>query len=172
MPTGDIQCRTFAAPLPPSRSPAPPSAPRRRASPSANCRGVIQWGAGGATDVVERARSRRIAEEALGKKIVLQNKTGGAGAIATNFVMQQPADGYTLLYRRREPAAASACMDLSRLRLLKFYPINIIARGNVLLVVNKDKPWKTLQGPAGRRAGQPEQGEAGLDRHRRRCRSR
>ncbi len=44
------------------------------------------------------------AEEVLGKKIVMQNRTGGAGAIGANFVLQQPADGYTCLWgpsRRR-----------------------------------------------------------------------
>mgnify|MGYP000557242739 CR=1 FL=1 len=44
--------------------------------------GVVMWGAGGATDTVARAVNPA-AEEALGKPIVVLNKSGGAGAIST-----------------------------------------------------------------------------------------
>jgi tripartite-type tricarboxylate transporter receptor subunit TctC len=60
------------------------------------------WGAGGATDVVARAVAP-FAEEALGKKIVMQNRSGGAGAISTNFENQQPSDGYTLIMGAESP---------------------------------------------------------------------
>ena len=59
--------------------------------------GVVMWGAGGATDTVARAVNPA-AEEALGKPIVVLNKSGGAGAISTAFVNAAPADGYTFLY--------------------------------------------------------------------------
>jgi tripartite-type tricarboxylate transporter receptor subunit TctC len=105
--------------------------------------GVIMWGAGGATDVVARAVTP-FAEEALGKKIVLQNKAGGAGAISTNFVMQQPADGYTLLYGAENPQLHGV-MGLGEFDYSKFYPVNILGRGIVVIVVNKDKPWKSVK---------------------------
>ena len=47
-----------------------------QAFPDRELSGVIMWGAGGATDVVARAVAP-FAEEALGKKIVMQNKSGG-----------------------------------------------------------------------------------------------
>ncbi|MCC6989468.1 MAG: tripartite tricarboxylate transporter substrate binding protein, partial [Acidobacteria bacterium] len=108
--------------------------------PEREISGVIQWGAGGATDVVSRAITP-LAEQALGKKIVLQNKPGGVGAIATNFVFQQAGDGYTLLYGAENPQLHPV-LALSELDYSKFYPVNIIARGNVLLVVAASKPWK------------------------------
>ncbi|MCW5635960.1 MAG: tripartite tricarboxylate transporter substrate binding protein [Rubrivivax sp.] len=111
--------------------------------PERELSGVIMWGAGGATDVVARAITP-FAEEALGKKIVLQNKAGGAGAISTNFVNQQPSDGYTLLYGAENPQLHGV-MALGELDYSKFYPVNIIGRGMVVIVANKDKPWKTLK---------------------------
>ena len=72
------------------------------AFPERELTGVIMWGAGGATDVVARAVTPH-AEAALGKKIVLVNKPGGTGAIATNFVINAPADGYTLLFGAENP---------------------------------------------------------------------
>ncbi|MCS6995837.1 MAG: tripartite tricarboxylate transporter substrate binding protein [Casimicrobiaceae bacterium] len=111
--------------------------------PERELNGIIQWGAGGATDVVARAITPG-AEEALGKKIVLQNRPGGVGAIATNFVFQQPADGYTLLYGAENPQIHPV-LGLSDLDYSKFFPVNIIARGTPLLVVRADKPWNTFR---------------------------
>ena len=111
--------------------------------PERELSGVIQWGAGGATDVVSRALAP-MAEEALGKKIVLQNKPGGVGAIATNFVFQQPSDGYTLLFGAENPQLHPV-LALSELDYSKFYPVNIVARGNVLVVTTPNKPWKTFK---------------------------
>jgi tripartite-type tricarboxylate transporter receptor subunit TctC len=108
--------------------------------PDRELSGVIQWGAGGATDVVSRALAP-VAEEALGKKIVLQNKPGGVGAIATNFVFQQPSDGYTLLFGAENPQLHPV-LAISELDYSKFFPVNIVARGNVLLVTTTAKPWK------------------------------
>ncbi len=111
--------------------------------PEREVSGVIQWGAGGATDVAVRGMSA-YAEEALGKKIVLQNKPGGVGVIGANFVLQQPSDGYTLLMGAENPALYRV-MGLADFDYKAFYPVNIISRGNVLLVANKDKPWKTFK---------------------------
>lgn len=111
--------------------------------PEREITGIIQWGAGGATDVVSRAITPG-AEEALGKKIVLQNRPGGVGAIATNFVFQQPADGYTLLYGAENPQLHPV-LGLSELDYSKFYPVNIIARGTPLLVVKADRNWGSFK---------------------------
>lgn len=111
--------------------------------PDRELSGIIQWGAGGATDVVARSLVP-LAEEALGKKIVLQNKAGGVGAIATNFVNQQASDGYTLLIGAENPQI-HPILGISDLDYSKFYPVNIIGRGNVLAVTTVDKPWKTFK---------------------------
>src|SRR3989339_1337826 len=70
--------------------------------PTKDLMGVIQWGAGGATDNVARAVTPYV-EKILGKKIVLQNKTGATGAVGLQFVHNQPSDGYTLLYGAENP---------------------------------------------------------------------
>ena len=105
--------------------------------------GVVQWGAGGATDVVARSIAPH-AEKALGEKIVIQNKPGGVGAIATNFVHQQAADGYSLLFGAENPQLHPV-LGISELDYSKFFPVNVIARGVVLVVANKDMPWKSMK---------------------------
>ncbi len=115
-----------------------------QAYPARDVTAVIQWGAGGGTDVAMRGYAP-YAEEALGKKIVLQNKPGAAGAIGANFVLQQPADGYTLLMGA-EPQSLYKVMGTADFDYDKFYPLNIAAVANtILLVARPDAPWNTTQ---------------------------
>ncbi|WP_341645531.1 tripartite tricarboxylate transporter substrate binding protein [Thauera sp. SDU_THAU2] len=111
--------------------------------PEREITGVIQWAAGGTTDVAMRSLAP-YAEEALGKKVVLQNKPGGVGVIGANFVLQQKPDGYTVLMGAGDPALYKV-MGLANFDYGDFYPINIVSRTNVVLVARKDKPWTTLK---------------------------
>lgn len=57
---------------------------------------VIMYAAGGGTDVVMRQIAQEMAK-AKGWTVEPVNRPGAVGGIATNYVLQQPADGYTLL---------------------------------------------------------------------------
>ena len=107
--------------------------------PSKEIRGVIQWGAGGSTDTVMRSVTPA-AEAALGGKVVMQNMTGGVGAIATKFVYAQKPDGYTLLMGAENPLLYKV-MGLGNIDYSEYTPINILARGVPLLVARPDAPF-------------------------------
>ena len=111
--------------------------------PERELTGVIMWGAGGATDVVARAVTPH-AEEALGKKIVLVNKSGGTGAISTNFVNNAPSDGYTLLYGAENPQLHQV-LGIADFGYEKFYPVNVLGRGIAVIVVKNDAPWNSVK---------------------------
>ncbi|MBK9607709.1 MAG: tripartite tricarboxylate transporter substrate binding protein [Betaproteobacteria bacterium] len=113
------------------------------AYPDRELTGVIMWGAGGATDVVARAVAPH-AEAALGKKVVLVNKSGGTGAISTNFVNNAPADGYTLLYGAENPQLHQV-LGIADFGYEKFYPVNVLGRGVAVIVVAKDAPWNSVK---------------------------
>lgn len=104
--------------------------------------GVVMWGAGGATDTVARAVNPA-AEEALGKPIVVLNKSGGAGAISTAFVNAAPADGYTFLYGAENPQLHPV-MGVSSLDYSSFYPVNILGRGVAVIVVPADSKYQSM----------------------------
>ncbi len=59
--------------------------------PNKEIQGVIQWGAGGSTDVVSRSVTPH-AEAVLGGKVVLQNVTGGNLQYAAAGVAASPAN--------------------------------------------------------------------------------
>lgn len=104
--------------------------------------GVVMWGAGGATDTVARA-ANPAAEEALGKPIVVLNKSGGAGAISTAYVNAAPSDGYTFLYGAENPQL-HPIMGVSQLDYSSFYPVNILGRGVAVIVVPADSKYQTM----------------------------
>ena len=104
--------------------------------------GVVMWGAGGATDTVARAVNPAV-EAALGKPIVVLNKSGGAGAISTAFVNAAPADGYTFLYGAENPQLHGV-MGVSNIDYGDMYPINILGRGVAVITVPADSKYQTL----------------------------
>jgi tripartite-type tricarboxylate transporter receptor subunit TctC len=110
--------------------------------PTKDISGIIQWGAGGATDNVSRATTPYV-EKVLGKQIVLQNKPGATGAVGLMQVYNQPADGYTLLYGAENPTLYKV-LDISQIDYDAFYPVMLIARNVGVIVCNNDQPWKTL----------------------------
>jgi tripartite-type tricarboxylate transporter receptor subunit TctC len=110
--------------------------------PNKEIQGIIQWGAGGSTDVVMRAVTPH-AEAVLGGKVVMQNVTGGVGAIALNRVVDAPADGYTLLMGAENPLLYKV-MGLGQKDYSDFVPINLIARGIPIIVARPEAPFNTF----------------------------
>jgi len=111
--------------------------------PERDINGYIMWGAGGAMDNVSRSITP-LAEKYLGKSIILQNKTGATGAVATQFVYDQKADGHTLLYGAENPQLYGV-LNISKLDYKDFEAINILGRGVAVVVVPKDSKYTTLQ---------------------------
>lgn len=63
--------------------------------PNKPLRMVIPFAAGGSPDII----GRMVAEELgtmLGQSVVVENRAGAGGNIAVQYVIDQPADGYTL----------------------------------------------------------------------------
>ena len=113
------------------------------AYPEKNPQGYIMWGAGGAMDNVARAITP-IAQQHLGKTIILQNKTGATGAIATTFVANQPADGYSLLFGAENPNLYKVA-GLSQIDYDQLDPVLLMMANVGVVVVAKDSPYKTYK---------------------------
>ena len=64
--------------------------------PSKPIRMVVGYAAGGPTDVIARLVAQDL-QAALGQSVVVENKSGANGNIATEDVARAPADGYTII---------------------------------------------------------------------------
>jgi tripartite-type tricarboxylate transporter receptor subunit TctC len=69
---------------------------------------VIPFGPGGETDIFARALSTDVAQ-VLGQPIVVVNRAGATGAVASEFVSRSAPDGYTLIFG----TAATHALNLS-----------------------------------------------------------
>ena len=65
--------------------------------PSKPIKIVCTYPPGGLTDVFSRAYGEYISQK-LGQSVVVENKTGAAGAIGAELVKNAPPDGYTLMF--------------------------------------------------------------------------
>jgi tripartite-type tricarboxylate transporter receptor subunit TctC len=58
---------------------------------------IVTFAPGGGSDTIARTVNTKMGE-ALGQVVIVENKAGAGGAIATDFVAKAPADGYNVLF--------------------------------------------------------------------------
>jgi len=112
------------------------------AYPDKNISGIIAWGAGGGTDNAARALTP-VAENDLKAKVILQNKPGAAGALATTTVANMAADGYNILYNA-EGMAIYKVLGLGKYDFHDFETICLMIFGIDVICVHPSTPYKTL----------------------------
>jgi tripartite-type tricarboxylate transporter receptor subunit TctC len=72
-------------------------APAQAAFPDKPVKIVVAFAPGSSTDIVARLLAEQMSTS-MGQTVVIENKPGAGGNIATQAVMAAPADGYTLLF--------------------------------------------------------------------------
>src|SRR5215470_12906351 len=95
--------------------------------PTRPIRLVVGFGAGGPTDIPARFVADKLGE-ALGQRVVVENKPAAAGMIATRDVLAQPRDGYTLLLCTHFESINTAVYKNVGFKLDDIAPISLIAK--------------------------------------------
>jgi tripartite-type tricarboxylate transporter receptor subunit TctC len=122
------------------------SAHAAEAYPGKPIRLVVGFAPGGANDLVARAVATRLGPR-LGQQVVVENRSGAGGNIATELVAHAAPDGYTMLLA----SVASFAMSPGLLGKVPFDPINDFApitRAALvtsLLSVHPSMPAKSLK---------------------------
>lgn len=111
--------------------------------PEKNISGYIAWGAGGGTDNASRALTPLV-EKLIGGKVILQNKPGAAGALATTLVANMPADGYSILYNAEGPALYKV-LGLGQFDYNDFETLALMVFGVDVICVHPDTPYNTFE---------------------------
>jgi len=107
---------------------------------------VVPYGAGGGAD----SRSRQIAQKMsviLKQPIIVDNKPGAGGNIGTEYISRAAPDGYTIGMGNFAPMAVNKTL-FGNLRYdpeTDLSPIVLIEKGPLVLVVNPNSPYKTVQ---------------------------
>jgi len=106
---------------------------------------VVGYSAGGPTDVIARLVAQDMGA-ALGQPVVVENRVGANGNIATESVAAAPADGYTILVNTLS-LNVNAILGQGRVKYdptKDFAPISLAVALPQYLVVGYDSPYKTL----------------------------
>lgn len=107
---------------------------------------VLPYAAGGGTDAIARVFARAL-EERLGGIIVVENRPGAGGNIATDGVAHAAPDGYTLLIGNQGPMVVNPhlykTMKSDPERALE--PITLIANASLVIVVGPAFKAQTLK---------------------------
>lgn len=107
---------------------------------------VVPYGAGGSAD----SRSRQLAQKMsviLKQPFVIDNKPGAGGNIGTEFVARATPDGYTIGMGNFAPLAVNKTL-FGSLRYdpeTDLSPIILIEKGPLILVVNPNSQFKSIQ---------------------------
>jgi len=112
--------------------------------PSKPVRVLVAFPPGGPVDIIARLIGPKLGE-ALGQPVVVENKTGASGNIATTEVARSAPDGYTLLthssaYAVNPSLYANAGYDPNK----DLVPVSIVASQANIILVNAAFPASTL----------------------------
>jgi tripartite-type tricarboxylate transporter receptor subunit TctC len=114
--------------------------------PTHNVRVIIPFAPGGVTDIVSRIIFDAMAKK-LGQPMVIENRPGASGTIATEFVADSAPDGYTLLVNDPSgPLATGVSLYPARNfdPTTRLVPIAPFGSTGAVLVVTSKLPVKTL----------------------------
>ena len=106
----------------------------------------VGYTAGGAVDVSARLIAQRLTE-ALGQSVIVENRPGADGIVASDYVAKSPPDGHTLAYisagHTMNPALHPKSLPYHPVR--DFAPVSMIATGAQTLVVNPALPVRSVK---------------------------
>ena len=106
---------------------------------------------------------------------MLENKAGAAGAVGAQFVATAKPDGYTLLTHIVSISGFAAVDKLfgrtPKFTNADFIPLARIVADPIVLIANKDLPYKTLKDLVADAKANPEQADLQLVRPLRRART-
>ena len=106
---------------------------------------VVPVAPGGGTDPQARLMARKF-QESMGQSFVVENRTGAASMVGTEFVVKAPPDGYTLLVAASSLAGAPTLRkDLSFDLLKDLTPVGQISSTATFLVVHASVPVSSVK---------------------------
>ena len=124
------------------------TASAQEAYPSKPISFVVPFAPGGGLDLAVRALAP-VLQKVVGQPVLVTNKTGAAGAIATQSVSVAAADGYTVLvgsnFLSSLPAVDGLFGRAPAFNRRDFQPLALLTADPAILFVNAELPWKTFK---------------------------
>jgi len=120
-------------------------ASRAQDFPAKPMRIIVPLAPGGGNDTTARLVAKKLADS-MGQQVIVENRPGGAGAIAGEIVARAPADGYTLYLASTTFTSTPALVrQLPFDTLSDFAPITRLAVVPGALIVHASLPVKSVK---------------------------
>jgi len=121
------------------------SAPLAMAYPDKVITVVVPTAAGGGNDAMARTIAQKLGP-LLGQTIIIDNRAGANGAIASEFVARAPADGHTLMFGYIATHAMNPALQKLRYDpVADFAPIGLVGYSPTLMVASSTVPVKDVK---------------------------
>jgi tripartite-type tricarboxylate transporter receptor subunit TctC len=105
---------------------------------------VVGFAPGGPTDILARHMAQYLTTK-LGQQFVVENKPGATGNIATEYVINQPGDGYTFLVTSTANAINMTFYTKLSFNFLRdAEPVAGLASISYLMLINPGVPARTI----------------------------
>jgi tripartite-type tricarboxylate transporter receptor subunit TctC len=116
-----------------------------QAWPAKPVRMVVPFAPGGVTDSSARLVAAKM-QDALGQPVVIDNRTGAGGIIATDHVAKSAPDGYTILMASAAPQTLLQFIQKTGYDGLKdFAPITLVNTFPIVLMVHPSVPANNVR---------------------------
>ena len=118
---------------------------RAQEYPSRPIRIVVGFSAGGSADIIARDIGQQISS-AWGQPVVVDNRSGANGTIATTGLITAPADGYTLLMAVSSHVTNPYMYSQVRYDPVRdFSPISLVASSPLVILANNAFPANDMR---------------------------
>lgn len=105
---------------------------------------IVGWPAGGPVDADARLVQGELGQR-LGVSVVIENKPGVSGMLATEMVMNQPRDGQTLLLCTHYESMNPVMYRTAKYNIEDIAGISLLARYYLVLALPGNSPARNLQ---------------------------
>ena len=113
--------------------------------PAKPIRFLVPFGPGGVGDITARVVAQKMSVS-MGQQVIIDNRPGAGGIVASEIVARAAPDGYTLLLLNNAHAVSmSLFKSLPYDTLRDFAPISSISTFSIVLLVNADSPIKSVK---------------------------
>jgi tripartite-type tricarboxylate transporter receptor subunit TctC len=106
---------------------------------------VVGFGAGGPTDIPARFIADKLGT-LIKQRVIVENKPGAAGMLATRDVIAQPADGHTLLLCTHFESINTAAYRNPQFKLTDLAPISLVAKYYYGIAMTNALPVNDIDG--------------------------
>ncbi|GAA4419473.1 MFS transporter [Advenella faeciporci] len=106
---------------------------------------IVTFPPGNSADLVGRTMAQQL-EQAFGQTFIIENKGGAGGTIGVEQLIRSKPDGYTITITSLSPISIiPVTKKLPYDPLKDLVPISLLAQGPMVVLVNKDAPFNTMQ---------------------------